>query len=182
MQPCEPLTSTNVVEMDEDVRQLLQKRRYAQAFERLLSLCENKVFRMALTILGNPGRAEEVTQDIFLKLWQALPSYDGRASPRTWLYAIARNTCLAASRSESYRRTVRLDDIHEPVHPGKGPVDIELAQCIGRLPEVQRRVIILFYLEERRVDEVAQMLDLPEGTVKSYLHRARLALAAMMKE
>jgi len=80
--------------MDEDVRHLLEQRRYSHALERLLNLYETKVFRMALGILNDAGRAEEVTQDIFLKLWQALPAYDGRASLGTWLYAIARNTCL----------------------------------------------------------------------------------------
>ena len=73
--------------MDEDVRHLLEQRRYSHALERLLNLYETKVFRMALGILNDAGRAEEVTQDIFLKLWQALPAYDGRASLGTWLYA-----------------------------------------------------------------------------------------------
>jgi len=59
---------------------------------------------------------------------------------------------------------------------------VELEQYICRLPEIQRQVITLFYLEEKRVGEVALTLDLPEGTVKSHLYRARLALAAMMKE
>ena len=73
--------------MDEDVRHLLEQRRYSHALERLLNLYETKVFRMALEILNDAGRAEEVSQDIFLKLWQALPAYDGRASLGTWLYA-----------------------------------------------------------------------------------------------
>ena len=137
---------------------------------------------MALAILRNPARAEEVTQDIFLKLWQALPAYDGRAAPGTWLYVIARNTCFAAARSDTYRSTIPLDEIHEPASGSRVSGDIELGQLIDRLPETQRHVIRLFYLEERRVDEVALMLDLPEGTVKSHLHRARLALATMMKE
>src|SRR6266540_3810523 len=168
--------------MDEDVRQLLQERRYPQAIERLLDLYGNKVFRLALTFLRNPARAEEVTQDIFLKLWRALPAYDGRAATGTWLYAIARNTCLSALRAESYRKTVPLDAVREPSARRGGAADLELAQCIDRLPEIRRRVITLFYLEEKRIDEVARMLDMPHGTVKSHLHRARLALAAMMKE
>jgi RNA polymerase sigma-70 factor (ECF subfamily) len=167
--------------MDEDVRELLDKRRYSQAFERLLNLYEIRVFRMALTILRNPARAEEVAQDIFLKLWRALPAYDGRASPGTWLYSIARNTCLSALRSESYRATVPLDTPCASVAT-VAQEDVELAQCIDRLPDAQRQVIILFYLEDRRIDEVARMLDLPEGTVKSHLHRARRALTAMLKE
>lgn len=100
--------------MDEDVRELLKKRLYSQALERLLNLYETKVFRMALSILRNSARAEEVTQDIFLKLWQAFPAYDGRAAPGTWLYAIARNTCLAAARSDTHRSTIPLDEIPEP--------------------------------------------------------------------
>src|SRR6266536_1791000 len=99
--------------MDEDVQQLLQQRQYAEALQKLLDKYETKIFRMALVFLKNPARAEEVTQDVFLKLWQALPGYDGRASPGTWLYTIARNTCLSAQRSGSYRKTVPLDGSSE---------------------------------------------------------------------
>jgi RNA polymerase sigma-70 factor (ECF subfamily) len=173
--------------MPEDVEALLEKHRYRQAFERLVELYEVKVFRMAVMFLKDAGRAEEVAQDIFLKLWQVLPAYDGRAAPSTWLYTIARNTCLSALRSEVHRRTLRLDSIAEPVAAGvAGGRDvlnrIELERCLERLPEIQRDVITLFYLQERSVDEVARMLDLPDGTVKSHLHRARLALAVMIKE
>jgi len=169
--------------MDEDVQHLLQERQYAEALERLLHRYQTKVFRMAFVFLKNPTRAEDVTQDIFVKLWQALPDYDGRASPGTWLYTIARNTCLSALRSDSYRKTVPLDASSESAAPSYiQPKDISLAQCINRLPEIQRVVITLFYLEERRVDEVAHILGIPVGTVKSHLHRARVALGEMMKE
>uniref|UniRef100_Q024S5 RNA polymerase, sigma-24 subunit, ECF subfamily n=1 Tax=Solibacter usitatus (strain Ellin6076) TaxID=234267 RepID=Q024S5_SOLUE len=151
--------------------------------EQLLTRYETPVYRMALTFLKDPGRAEDITQDIFLKLWRALPDYDGRASPGTWLYTIARNTCLSAARSASYRKTIPLESTSEPAAPAAAPSgDVELAQCIDRLPETQRTVITLFYLQERRVDEVARMLGIPEGTVKSHLYRARLALGEMMKE
>jgi RNA polymerase sigma-70 factor (ECF subfamily) len=167
--------------MDEDIQQFLHERRYRQALELLLERYEMKVFRMALAFVKDPARAQDVTQDVFLKFWRALPDYDGRAAPSTWLYTIARNTCLSAIRSESYRKTVPLEP---PFEPSTNPQsqDLELNQYIDRLPDIQRTVIVLFYLEERRVDEVACLLGMPEGTVKSHLHRARLALAAMMKE
>lgn len=173
--------------MPEDIQALLEKHRYRLAFERLVELYEVKVFRMAVMFLKDSSRAEEVAQDIFLKLWQVLPAYDGRAAPSTWLYTIARNTCLSALRSESHRKTRPLDSIVEPVAPGVARGSdvlnrIELERCLERLPQIQREVITLFYLQEKSVDEVARMLDLPEGTVKSHLHRARLALAAMIKE
>src|SRR5436190_6598458 len=100
--------------MSDDVQQLLQKRRYSEALEKLLDGYEKKVFRMAVMMLHDAGRAEEVTQEIFFKLWQAMPGYDGRAAPSTWLYTIARNTCLSAVRAERYRRTELLSDVAEP--------------------------------------------------------------------
>jgi RNA polymerase sigma-70 factor (ECF subfamily) len=167
--------------MDEDVRQLLQDRRYPQALERLLDLYQKKVFRMAWVMLRDTGRAEEVTQDVFLKLWRALPAYDGRAAVRTWLYTIARNTCLSAVRDESYRRTDELDERSEPTAPSQVLANLALDECLARLPPAQREVVTLFYLQEKSVSDVAAMLQLPEGTVKSHLHRARRALAAMME-
>jgi len=166
--------------MGADVQQLVQERRYDEALEAMLDLYEHKVFRMAVAILRDAGRAEEVTQDVFLKVWRALPQYDGRASPSTWLYAIARNTCLSAVRAESYRKTAALDDVPEPSAALSAPA-IDWERLLTKLPDAQRHVITLFYFEERSVTEVAAMMGVPEGTVKSQLHRARRALADMME-
>jgi RNA polymerase sigma-70 factor (ECF subfamily) len=168
--------------MPETVEQLLRERRYDRALERLLDDYRHKVFRMAMAMLRDAARAEDVTQDVFIKLWRALPIYDGRASVGTWLYTIARNTCLSAIRAEGYRRTTAPDDVHalEPSVSSTTPLAISVGQCLSRLPDVQRQVVTLFYLQERSVSDVAAMLDLPEGTVKSHLHRARRALAVMM--
>ena len=167
--------------MTDDVLQLLRGRKYDEALERLLDAYEKKVFRMAVVMLRDAGRAEEVTQDVFLKVWRALQSYDGRASLSTWVYAIARNTCLSAVRSESYRKTLLLEESQEPTVASSGPLNVALTQCLSRLPDVQRDVITMFYFEDRNVAEVAQLMDLPEGTVKSHLHRARRALGEMME-
>ena len=169
------------VGMTGDVEQLVRARKYDQALEQILQDYQGKVFRMALVILRDSGRAEEVTQDIFLKLWRALPAYDGRAAVSTWLYAIARNTCLSAVRAEGYRRTSALEDVAEPGAASGTSLKLTVDQCVERLPEAQRQVITLFYLQDRSVSEVAAMLDLPENTVKSHLHRARRALAEMMR-
>jgi RNA polymerase sigma-70 factor (ECF subfamily) len=167
--------------MTDDVRGLIDAKRYTEAFEQLLDKYETKVFHMAMAVLRDAGRAEEVTQDIFLKLWRSLPAYDGRAAVGTWLYTIARNSCLSAARSESYRRNEILDASREPCAADIPEPDFELMKCIDQLPESQRLVIRLFYLEEKRIEEVAEMLGMPQGTVKSHLHRARVALGEMMK-
>jgi RNA polymerase sigma-70 factor, ECF subfamily len=167
--------------MDDDVQRLLQQRKYDRALEALLDAYGQKVLHMAAAILRDAGRAEEVTQDVFLKIWRAFPAYDGRAAVSTWLYAIARNTCLSALRSESYRRTAMLDEIAEPVSESDPSDRIDWQRYLSRLPDSLREVIVLFYFEERSIAEVARMRDIPEGTVKSQLHRARRALADMME-
>lgn len=167
--------------MPDDVPQFLAEGRFGNALERLLDGYEQRVFRMALVMLRDRGLAEEVTQDVFLKVWRALPRYDGRAAIGTWLYAIARNTCLSAVRRASYRRTSTLDEIDEPAASGVAPVDPDLRRCIARLPVVEQQVVLLFYWEDQSVADVAAALGLPEGTVKSHLHRARKALGAMLE-
>lgn len=167
--------------MREDVQDLLLQRRYDEALERLLDGYEQKVFRMAVAMLRDRGRAQEVTQDVFFKLWRALPSYDGRAALSTWLYAIARNTCLTAVRAETYRRPA--GEVRR-VEPHAEPIRVEnlaLQGAIDRLPEVQRTILTLYYFEDRNIAEVAALLDMPEGTVKSHLHRARRTLSGVLE-
>jgi RNA polymerase sigma-70 factor (ECF subfamily) len=166
--------------MQDDIQQLLQRRMFDEALQRLLDGYQHKVFRMAVAMLKDAGRAEEVTQDIFLKVWRALPSYDGRALVSTWLYAIARNACLSAIRAESYRRTEPLEHAAEPVAPSRTGGDVDWDRLLARLPDAQRQVVRLYYFEDRDVREVAERLGLAVGTVKSHLFRARQALADML--
>jgi RNA polymerase sigma-70 factor (ECF subfamily) len=167
--------------MRDDIRELLERRRYDDALERLFDLYAGKVYRMAVALLKDTGRAEEATQDTFVKIWRAFPDYDGRAAPSTWLYAIARNTCLTVLRRESLRRAMPIDDAPEPQARIAESTGIAWNEYLARLPDDQRMVITLFYFEERSIKEVAALMDLPEGTIKSHLHRARRALGAMLE-
>jgi RNA polymerase sigma-70 factor, ECF subfamily len=168
-------------EMQADIQQLLQRRMFDEALQQLVEGYQHKVFRMAVAMLKDAGRAEEVTQDIFLKVWRALPSYDGRALVSTWVYAIARNACLSAVRAESYRRTEPLENVAEPASPIPQGGDVDWDRLLARLPEVQRQVVALYYFEDRGVKDVAERLGLAVGTVKSHLFRARQALAGMLE-
>src|SRR5204863_5583171 len=127
--------------MDAGLTELLRHGKRTEALERMVDLYGGKVLGMATVMLRDRGRAEEVTQDIFLKLWQVLPAYDGRAAPSTWLYTIGRNTCLSALRSETRRKALPLDWIEEPVAVETGASAVsrmELKRCLGRLPDIQR--------------------------------------------
>jgi RNA polymerase sigma-70 factor (ECF subfamily) len=166
--------------MEREIHQLLKKGQLDAAFEQLVQLYQTKVFRLVFSIVQNHSRSEEVTQDAFIKVWQALSTYDGRASFSTWIYTIARNTALTHLRSEKYRRTSSLESVAEPsvLHSKAG---LEVERLLTHLPEEQRETVELFYLQGCSIDDVAAMLDIPEGTVKSHLHRARKAMAAMME-
>ena len=138
--------------MDQDIRQLLSQRQKDRAFEVLLQRYQAKVFRLVFSIVGNSARAEEVTQDAFLKIWQALQGYDGRASLSTWIYTIARNTSISHLRAEFYRRTLSLEDAPEPfakVDPVLGRIEIE--RLLTSLPNEQREVIVLFICRSDRL-------------------------------
>ena len=178
-----PLTSA-----DEDILALLQVRHYLRAFETLLPRYRDRVFRLCWSILENRELAEESAQDAFIRIWKALPAFRRDSSLSTWIFSIARNTSLTTAKHNA-RRGLSLDDpanrreaelvTHSESHE-LGHVDVP--HLLAQLPEKYRRVIALFYMEEKSYEEVSRMLDLPMGTVKTYLHRARKELAAALIE
>jgi RNA polymerase sigma-70 factor (ECF subfamily) len=154
-----------------------------QAFERLLDEYRDKVFRLAWSLLGDESAAEDAAQEIFLKIWKALPDFRGESSVSTWIYAIARNTCLTRRRIAADRRTYSLDEANAAEIPSPDPPaasDTDLRAAIGRLPAKYARVLVLFYLEDRSYQQVALALGLPMGTVKTFLHRAKKELALLL--
>jgi RNA polymerase sigma-70 factor (ECF subfamily) len=153
------------------------------AFERLLDEYRDKVFRLACSLLGDQASAEDATQEIFLKIWKALADFRGEASVSTWIYAIARNTCLTRRRIAASRRTFSLDEANAaeiPSHDPPAACDSDLRAAIGRLPDKYARVLVLFYLEDRSYQQVSLAMGLPMGTVKTYLHRAKKELALLL--
>jgi RNA polymerase sigma-70 factor (ECF subfamily) len=158
----------------------------------LMERYRQKVLHLAVSLVRDPALAEDLAQTAFVKIWQALPRYDGRAALSSWLYTIARNTCLTVLARE--RRLVPLDGIgegdavdeqgFEPAPSGSGSVgqvaaEYDVARLLEQLPEPYRRVVVLFYLEDRSCDEVGELLGMPAGTVKALLHRGRKRLAAL---
>ena len=156
-----------------------------------------KVMHLAVSIVRDPALAEDMSQTIFVKVWQALPKFDGRAALSTWLYTIARNTCLTAVTRE--RRIVPLEDFQEAADDdgdpmlfgrehagaegaGQAAAEYDVAKLLEQLPEPYRRVVVLFYLEDRSCEEVGELLSMPTGTVKALLHRGRKRLAALAGE
>lgn len=170
---------------DRDIVDLLRNGERLAAFELVAERYESKVYRLCVAFLRDSAAAQDVAQESMLRVWKALPSYNSRAALSTWIYAITRNRCLTALASG--QKALSLSD--ETVEAEAGAVAAAdggaetvaaLHRLVEELPEVPRRVITLFYFEERSVAEVATLLGCPEGTVKTHLFRARAALLAKL--
>lgn len=168
---------------DGEVIQLVGANRRDVALAAILQAYGRKVFGLAYSFVRNREAAEDVAQEVFIRVWRALPSFDARASLATWIYTIARNTSLSALRDR--RRQVQLEDPAAVLEtlPAAGCVESSaeqaaLARLVDELPDRQRQVVLLYYLQEHSHEEVASMLAMPVGTVKTLLHRARARLAA----
>lgn len=172
--------------MDEEIIALIREGKPDAALSLLVPAYRRRVFGLAFSILRDRAAAEDVAQEVFVKLWRSLAGYDGRASLSTWIYAITRNASISALRKR--RRTVSMSeptvaaeaDAVESDAPPPEAADTQLWQLVEALPERQRQVVTLYYQDERSTDEVAQMLGLPVNTVKTHLHRARARLAAAL--
>ena len=177
-----------LVIVDADIRSQLDARAYHNAFESLLDRYQHKVFRLAAALLDDPAAAEDAAQDVFVQVWKALPGYRGEASLSTWIYVITRNLCLTRRKQMAARRAISIEEPgiatamesrHAASPPSaSGPNVSALLAC---LPPQYREIMTLFYLEEKSYEEVAAMLVVPVGTVKTYLHRARKQLARSLE-
>lgn len=152
-----------------------------EAFETLLTDYQDKVFRLCYSMLGDRAQAEDAAQDSFLRIWKAMDRYRGDSAVGTWVFSITRNVCLTAIAKRAARRSAPIEEAERatPQAPGR---ERDMLRMVGQLPENYRQVVMLFYMEERSYEEVARMLDLPVGTVKTHLHRARLQLVTIVKE
>ena len=174
---------------DRDIVALLQSGARERAFEQLLSRYQGKLYRLCCTLLRDPTAAEDAAQESLVRIWKALASYDGRASLSTWIYTITRNRCLSAL--ERRRELSSLSDaateaeVEALSHGSDEPQATDdyalLRELVELLPERYRRTLTLFYYEDRSIDEVANMLGMPQGTVKTNLHRARAALTEQLR-
>jgi RNA polymerase sigma-70 factor (ECF subfamily) len=176
--------------MEQEIRACLDQKRYREAFDQLLPEFQNKVFRLAYAILGDPALAEDMAQEVFIRIWRALPGYRGQSSLSTWIYAITRNACLTALKTGSARREMSIEEpgvareAEEPLVAARpaARAGIDVFRFLDRLSEKHRMVLRLYYMEEKSYEEVARLLEWPMGTVKAYLHRARKELAEAMTQ
>jgi len=151
----------------------------------LLPEYRDKVFRLAWSIVRNREAAEEVTQDVFVKIWQTIDAFNHHCSMATWVYSITRNTAISAYRSQRWSRLNVHSGLDEILNTSADDAESvndysisskSLHNALRQLPAKQQQVVILFYLQECSHAEVSAMLAIPIGTIKTLLHRARHTL------
>ena len=170
--------------MDENQLIALAQKGDMQAFQKLLERYENKIYAVALRFCRNSEDAWDVAQEAAIKIYRALAKYHGRSAFSTWTYAITKNTALdfLRKRSKMHGREYSMEasEFHMVFSEAHGEDFVEqrerlknLLTLIEALPEPQRKVIILRDIDGYSYEEIAQILAVSKGTVKSRLSRAR---------
>lgn len=170
----------------------------AGAFEQLVLTYQTPIYNLCLRMIGNPEDAADLTQEAFIKAWKNLGGFQFESAFSTWLYRLASNTCLDHLRSVKRRPQVSLTaedsdgetqtmDFPDPAPSPEAAVIVKeeqelLARAMDALDEQQRQILTLRAVNELSYAEIAELLGIKEGTVKSRLARTRDALRKILLE
>jgi RNA polymerase sigma-70 factor (ECF subfamily) len=161
------------------------------AFTELVGRYRRLVFGIIARTTGDAARAEDLAQDVFLRMYRGLRYFQGRARVSTWIYRITVNVCLQ-ERSGPTRIDVPIGDERGEQPPGLplgtkdaafGTLELRdrLGKALARLPAHYRLLVAAHYLHDVKYEELAAALDLPLGTVKTHLHRAKRQLRQLLE-
>ncbi len=165
-----------------------------RAFTAIVDRYKHKVHWLVRRMVGN-AEDEDLTQEVFVRAYRAMPGFQGRSSFRTWLYRIAHNLCLTELRRRSRRgEHVSLEEegeekVHWMLSGPREDLEHEIERrdisgkvrtLVEKLPVPYRTALTLFYLQQVRYEEIAEIMDVPLGTVKTYIHRGRLRLRELV--
>jgi RNA polymerase sigma-70 factor (ECF subfamily) len=164
------------------------------AWEEIVRLHRRKVFNIAYKFVGKHDLAEDLTQDIFLKLYRSLNTFDRRANFQTWLISVSRNLCIDHYRSvrkerETINRDVDASTLMPVARERSAYSQLELRDrvqllraALDTLPPTLRTAVLLRDIQELTYQEIAERLNVPEGTVKSRINRGRTELARQIQK
>ena len=182
-----------ILQMEEENKWIIAARKGNRlAFRRLVEKYQNYVFTIALKILKQRELAEEVAQDVFLKVFHTLDSFEGKSKFSTWLYTIAYRTAIDVARKkqlltqtlEEERTKNWQDDFHEDGLQRVSRQDLQqyLKAAIDQLDPLDASIITLYYLHEKLVKEIAEITGLTETNIKTKLYRLRDRLREILTQ
>jgi RNA polymerase sigma-70 factor (ECF subfamily) len=191
--------SAELEQQDDDALVRLAVRGRTEAFEALVQRHQDRLYGLLHRMVGDRERALDLAQETFLKAWRGLAGFQGQSAFYTWLYRIARNVVISAGRYDAARPHIGIS-LDAPDDDGEvsritagaaddGPSERALAaerrelvlRAIGSLPGEFREIIILRDMQDHAYEEIAEQLEIPVGTVRSRLHRARSELRARLE-
>jgi len=166
---------------------------HSAAFGRLVQKYQDRLYNTVVHVAGNAEDARDVVQDAFVQAFVKLDTFKGSSAFYTWLYRIAFNVAISQRRRRRPTQSVehnRETSGNEPIDENQGPDEAleqdercrQVRQAIDQLPEEYRVVIVLREIDGCTYETIAEILDMPIGTVRSRLHRARLQLRDFLKE
>jgi RNA polymerase sigma-70 factor (ECF subfamily) len=167
------------------------------AINALVQKHEERAYKFAYRLTRDPEEAADVVAEAFVRVFKALPNFRGQSTFTTWLYRVLTNCFLDLKKKDKGKHNVSLDvalqtdesEVHRQIEDPAGTPqdDLErdererrLGRAVRRLPEYQRALVVMYHAEGMSYDEIAAALDLPVGTVKSRLNRARLTLRELL--
>jgi RNA polymerase sigma-70 factor (ECF subfamily) len=163
----------------------------SDAFEQIYRRHFRRVYALCLRMLGDPTQAEDLTQDVFVNLFNKIGSFRGESAFTTWLHRMTVNQVLMFFRKASTRSELTTDEGETPVQIVRGTEDpnampvvdrIALERAIAQLPPGYRTVFVLHDVEGHDHEEIANILEVSQGTSKSQLHKARLKLRTLLRQ
>ena len=180
----------------DDKHMLVRARRgELSAFEELVRKYEKRVYAVALRSSGSPEDAADITQEVFLRAWRSIETFRGDSGFSTWLFRITMNMCVDHARHKQSQPQCQPlvigEDAERPI-PDTAPtpeeyldnseLGRELAAALDAVSEEHRRIVLLRDVSGMSYTEIAEVLEISEGTVKSRLARARVALRRILLE
>lgn len=173
------------------------------AFNELVVLYERRVFALVFRMLGRREEAEDLAQEVFVQVFKAIDQFRGDSKLSTWIYRIAVNLCKNRTKYLSRRHVGETDDVdamaeRAPLSAAKGvsvgdisrpdelvegmQLEVIVKRAISQIEPDFREVLILRDVEDMTYEEIAALTGLPDGTVKSRIHRARLVLRGLVEK
>jgi RNA polymerase sigma factor (sigma-70 family) len=162
------------------------------AMQKVYRLTSAKLFGVCLRILGERTEAEDVLQEVYLTVWRKAATFDaGRASPMTWLIAIARNRCIDRLRTTKQSRRMEpidaADNVMDPAQPAdraleSNEVTARLRGCLDTLAERERVALRGAFFDGNTYEEMAARMSVPLGTMKSWIRRAMIKLKSCLEQ
>jgi RNA polymerase sigma-70 factor (ECF subfamily) len=130
-------------------------------------------------VKGDEEMAKDLTQEVFISIWNALPRFEGRSSYKTWIYRITVNTCISHVRKKVPLKETSMPDLPSEDGQENDPTD-QLLHAIGKLPEVER-LLIMMVLDELSYSEIAEVTGITEGNLRVRIHRIKNKLKIIME-